>query len=81
MEFLAQCNVRKAKESNLSCQVQVKRRTDKYPPMIIVYFVNSIEETFDATSIPAPRIRNLIPKIGLLLEKEHMFQEVGEKWD
>ncbi|MCL7040101.1 hypothetical protein MKW94_000077 [Papaver nudicaule] len=27
MEFLAQCNVRKAKESNRGCQLEVKPRT------------------------------------------------------
>ncbi|XP_022859499.1 uncharacterized protein LOC111380231 isoform X2 [Olea europaea var. sylvestris] len=80
MEFLAQCNARKAKESNPSCQVQVKRRTDDYPPKITVTFVNGVEETFDATSTPAQTIRNLILDKGSLLETEQMFREAGEQW-
>ncbi|CAI9777877.1 unnamed protein product [Fraxinus pennsylvanica] len=80
MEFLAQCNARKAKESNPSCQVQVKRRTDDYPPKITVTFVNGVEETFDATSTPAQTIRTLILDKGSLLETEQMFREAGEQW-
>ncbi|KAL0432369.1 UNVERIFIED_CONTAM: hypothetical protein Slati_2571200 [Sesamum latifolium] len=80
MEFLAQCNARKAKESNPSCQVQVKRRTDDFPPKITVTFVNGVEETFDATSTPAQHIRNLILEKGQYLETEQMFREAGEKW-
>lgn len=80
MEFLAQCNARKAKESNPSCQLQVKRRTDDFPPRITVTFVNGVEETFDATSVPAQDIRELILKKGLSLETEQMFRDAGEKW-
>lgn len=80
MEFLAQCNARKAKESNPACQVQVKRRTDDFPPQIIVTFVNGIEEKFDATSTPAQTIRNMILEKGQLLETEQMFREAGEQW-
>ncbi|OMO64531.1 hypothetical protein COLO4_32025 [Corchorus olitorius] len=80
MEFLAQCNARKAKESNPACQVQVKRRTDDHPPQITVTFVNGVEETFDATATPAQTIRNMILEKGKLLETEQMFREAGEKW-
>lgn len=80
MEFLAQCNARKAKESNPSCQIQVKRRTDDFPPQITVTFVNGVEETFDATSTPAQHIRTLILDKGRVLETEQMFREAGEKW-
>lgn len=80
MEFLAQCNARKAKESNPTCQVQVKRRTDEYPPQITVTFVNGVEEKFDATATPAQTIRNMILEKGQLLETEQMFKEAGEKW-
>ncbi|PIN05186.1 hypothetical protein CDL12_22275 [Handroanthus impetiginosus] len=80
MEFLAQCNARKAKESNPSCQVQVKRRTDDFPPQITVTFVNGYEENFDATSTTAQHIRNLILQKGQTLETEQMFREAGEKW-
>lgn len=80
MEFLAQCNARKAKESNPSCQIQVKRRTDDFPPQITVTFVTGVEETFDATSTPAQNIRNMILEKGRNLETEQMFREAGEKW-
>ncbi|KAI3464865.1 hypothetical protein Pfo_021528 [Paulownia fortunei] len=80
MEFLRQCNARKAKESNPSCQVQVKRRTDDFQPKITVNFVNGVEETFDAASTPAEDIRNLILEKGQFLETEQMFREAGEKW-
>ncbi|XVF63730.1 hypothetical protein PTKIN_Ptkin09bG0109500 [Pterospermum kingtungense] len=80
MEFLAQCNARKAEESNPTCQLLVKRRTDDQPPQITVTFVNGVEEVFDATSTPAQTIRNMILHKGQLLETEQMFREAGEKW-
>ncbi|KAJ6711233.1 39S RIBOSOMAL PROTEIN L53 MITOCHONDRIAL [Salix purpurea] len=80
MEFLAQCNARKAKESNPACQVLVKRRTDDFPPQITVTFVNGVEEAFDATSTPAQSIRTMILEKGQHLETEQMFREAGEKW-
>ncbi|KAI4320953.1 hypothetical protein MLD38_034384 [Melastoma candidum] len=80
MEFLAQCNARKAKESNPACQLQVKRRTDDHPPQITVTFVNGVEEVFDATVTTAQSIRNLILEKGQMLETEQMFRDAGEKW-
>ncbi|KAK2977641.1 hypothetical protein RJ640_012478 [Escallonia rubra] len=80
MEFLAQCNACKAKESNPAYQVVVKRRTDDHPPQITVTFVNGVEEMFDATATPAQDIRNMILKKGQMLETEQMFKEAGEKW-
>ncbi|XP_059646083.1 uncharacterized protein LOC132290462 [Cornus florida] len=80
MEFLAQCNARKAKESNPGCQVLVKRRTDEQPPQITVTFVNGVEEAFDATTTPAQTIRNMILEKGQYLETEQMFRDAGEKW-
>ncbi|KAK2994912.1 hypothetical protein RJ640_012105 [Escallonia rubra] len=80
MEFLAQCNARKAKESNPACQVVVKRRTDDHPPQITVTFVNDVEEMFDTTATPAQDIRNMILEKGQMLETEQMFKEAGEKW-
>lgn len=80
MEFLAQCNARKAKESNPACQVVVKRRTDDHPPQITVTFVNGVEQVFDATSTPAQTIRTMILDKGQLLETEQMFREAGESW-
>ncbi|KAI4336804.1 hypothetical protein L6164_015285 [Bauhinia variegata] len=80
MEFLAQCNARKAKESNPACQMVVKRLTDDHPPQITVTFVNGVEEKFDATSTSAQTIRNMILEKGQLLETEQMFREAGEAW-
>ncbi|CAN0872195.1 hypothetical protein LINGRAHAP2_LOCUS10059 [Linum grandiflorum] len=80
MEFLAQCNAPKAKESNPACQVQVKRRTDDHPPQITVTFVNGVEEVFDGTETPAQTIRTMILEKGQYLETEQMFKEAGEKW-
>ncbi|GJX57039.1 ribosomal protein L53 [Tanacetum coccineum] len=80
MEFLAQCNARTAKESNPSCQLLVKRRTDNHPPQISVTFVNGVEEVFDATATPAQTIRKMILDKGTQLETEQMFKEAGEKW-
>lgn len=80
MEFLAQCNATKSKESNPACQLIVKRRTDDHPPQIAVTFVNGVEEVFDATSISAQTIRNMILEKGQLLETEQMFREAGEAW-
>ncbi|KAH0996213.1 hypothetical protein GBA52_020077 [Prunus armeniaca] len=80
LEFLAQCNARKAKESNPSCAVQVKRRTDDEPPKITVTFVNGVEEVFDATATPAQDIRNMILEKGQSLETEQMFHDAGEPW-
>ncbi|KAF6136137.1 hypothetical protein GIB67_030185 [Kingdonia uniflora] len=80
MEFLAQCNARKAKESNPACQLQVKRRTDDHPPEITVTFVNGVEEKFDATSTSAQNIRTMILDKGQFLETEQMFRDNGETW-
>uniref|UniRef100_A0A7N0V434 Large ribosomal subunit protein mL53 n=1 Tax=Kalanchoe fedtschenkoi TaxID=63787 RepID=A0A7N0V434_KALFE len=52
MEFLAQCNARKAQESNPACQLLVRCRTDDHPPQITVTFVNGVEEVLDAMSTP-----------------------------
>lgn len=80
MEFLAQCNSRKAKESNPACEVEVKRGNVEHPPQITVTFVNGVEEAFDATSTPVHRITKMILEKGQLLETEQMFREAGEQW-
>lgn len=80
MEFLAQCNSRKAKESNPACEVEVKRGKVECAPQITVTFVNGVEEVFDATATPAQSIRNLILEKGQQLETEQMFREAGESW-
>ncbi|GMH23198.1 hypothetical protein Nepgr_025041 [Nepenthes gracilis] len=80
VEFLAQCTARKAKESNPTCQLEVKRRTDDPPPQITVTFVNGVEEVFDASATSAQSIRSSILEKGQLLETEQMFRDAGEPW-
>ncbi|KAF8377858.1 hypothetical protein HHK36_031245 [Tetracentron sinense] len=80
LEFLAQCNSRKAKESNPSCQLVVKRRTDDHPPQITVTFVDGVEEVIDAATTSAQNIRTMILEKGQLLETEQMFKDAGETW-
>jgi large subunit ribosomal protein L53 len=80
MEFLAQCNSRKAEESNPGCEVEVKRGIVELPPQITVTFVNGVEEVFDATSTPVHRITRMILEKGQFLETEQMFREAGEQW-
>ncbi|GAB2283981.1 hypothetical protein Dimus_018461 [Dionaea muscipula] len=80
LELLAQCNSRNAKESNPSCQLEVKRRTDDKAPQIKVTFVNGVEDVFDASTISAQTIRSLILEKGQLLETEQMFRDAGESW-
>jgi len=80
IEFLAQCNSRRAKESNPTCEVDVKRVREERAPQITVTFVNGVEEVFDATATPAQSIRNLILEKGQHLETEQMFREAGEPW-
>ncbi|KAJ6931877.1 hypothetical protein NC652_015153 [Populus alba x Populus x berolinensis] len=81
MEFLAQCNARKAKESNPACQVLVKRRTATISHHRSLSLSSTgVEEAFDATSTPAQAIRTMILEKGQLLETEQMFREAGEKW-
>ncbi|KMS99632.1 hypothetical protein BVRB_1g022020 [Beta vulgaris subsp. vulgaris] len=80
MEFLAQCSAGKARDSNPSCQVEVKRRTDDHPPQIKVTFVNGVEEVFDASKTSAQTIRTLILDKGQYLETEQMFRDGGQAW-
>ncbi|PKA48773.1 hypothetical protein AXF42_Ash018715 [Apostasia shenzhenica] len=80
MEFVAQCNAGKAKDSNPACQVVVKRRTDDHPPQITVTYVNGVEEIIDAACTPAQDIRKRILERGRHLETEQMFREAGEPW-
>ncbi|OAY40849.1 uncharacterized protein LOC110622263 [Manihot esculenta] len=80
MEFLAQCNTRKAKESNPACQILVKRRVDDIPPKIGVTFVNGVEEVFDGTTVSVQTLRNLISEKSQLLETEQRFRQAGHEW-
>lgn len=76
-DFLAQCI---SKDSNSSCQVQLKHRTDDHPPQINVTFINGVEEVFDASITSAQTIRSLILQKGRYLETEQMFRDAGEAW-
>ncbi|GMY05871.1 Ribosomal protein [Fagus crenata] len=80
MEFLKQCNTRKAKDSNPACQLQVKRRTDDHPPQITVTFLNGVEEVFDAANTPAQTITDMILDKGQFLQTEQMFRQAGQPW-
>ncbi|KAH0464934.1 hypothetical protein IEQ34_005037 [Dendrobium chrysotoxum] len=80
MEFIAQCNAGKARDSNPACQVLLKRRTDDNPPQITVTYVNGVEEVIDAACTPAQDIRARILERGRYLETEQMFREAGEPW-
>ncbi|XP_051124435.1 uncharacterized protein LOC127246863 [Andrographis paniculata] len=80
MEFLALCNSRRARESNPSCAVGVRRRTDEFSPRIAVTFVDGSEETFDAAAMAAEDIQNTILEKAQVFEAEQMFREAGEKW-
>ncbi|KAG1335051.1 hypothetical protein COCNU_03G011700 [Cocos nucifera] len=80
MELLAQCNARKAKESNPACRVEIHCRTDDRPPQVVVTYVNGVEEAIDAASNPAQAISQRIFDRGQFLETEQMFREAGEFW-
>lgn len=81
VELLAQCNARKAKESNPACVVELHRLPDAaLLPRVIVTYVNGVEEAIDASSTPAQVIKQQILDRGQLLETEQMFREAGEPW-
>lgn len=80
LEFLAQCQAKKARESNPACQVEVQRHCGEHPPQISVTYVNGVVDVIDAASTPAQAIRETILERGRMLETEQMFKEAGEKW-
>ncbi|XP_024384008.1 uncharacterized protein [Physcomitrium patens] len=80
LEFLAQCNSRKARSSNPNCEVVVKRRTDNAPPVVAVTFTNGREEVMDGTSMAANQIRTKILEQAELMETEKMFRDAGYDW-
>ncbi|PIA57243.1 hypothetical protein AQUCO_00600168v1 [Aquilegia coerulea] len=61
-------------------KLQVKRRTGDHPPEIKVTFVNGAEEVFDATTISAKNIRQMILEKGEHIETEQMFRDNNETW-
>eukprot|EP00897_Mesotaenium_endlicherianum_P006667 jgi/Mesen1/6028/ME000308S05219 len=80
LEFLAQCNSRKAKESNTKCDVTVKRTTDKSPPFVKVTFQNGIEATMDGATMPAQVMRKRILEQAEMMETEQLFKDANLKW-
>lgn len=80
LEFLAQCNSRKARESNPKCDVSVRTRTDAHPPFIKVTFNNGREETMDGATMTAQGIRKQIFKQADGMEMEQLFKDAGLAW-
>ncbi|GJP34528.1 hypothetical protein CLOM_g18965 [Closterium sp. NIES-68] len=80
LEFLAQCNSQKARESNPKCDVAVKRRTDDHPPFVQVTFNNGQEETMDCTQLTAQSIRRSILDRAEEMETAQMFKDAGLQW-
>lgn len=93
VELLAQCNGRKAKDSNPACSVELRRlpspppSTDPKsqpalpPPRVLVTYLNGAEEAIVAAEgATAQGIRDQILARGRLIDTEQMFRDVGEKW-
>eukprot|EP00245_Coleochaete_scutata_P018118 TRINITY_DN9256_c0_g1_i1.p1 TRINITY_DN9256_c0_g1~~TRINITY_DN9256_c0_g1_i1.p1 ORF type:complete len:114 (-),score=26.11 TRINITY_DN9256_c0_g1_i1:514-855(-) len=80
LEFLAECNSRKSRDSNPKCEVVARRRTDSHPPFIQVTYSNGKEETIDAAAMVAQQIRKKVLKDSEGLEIEGMFKDAGLKW-
>ncbi|WVZ76850.1 hypothetical protein U9M48_024777 [Paspalum notatum var. saurae] len=93
VELLAQCNGRKAKDSNPACSVELRRlpspppSTDANtqpplpPPRILVTYLNGAEEAIVAAEgATAQGIRDQILARGRLIDTEQMFRDGGEKW-
>ena len=93
VELLAQCNGRKAKDSNPACSVELRRlpspplSTDPKsqptlpPPRVLVTYLNGSEEAIIAAEgATAQGIRDQILARGRLIDTEQMFRDGGEKW-
>ncbi|KAL2608657.1 hypothetical protein R1flu_027230 [Riccia fluitans] len=80
LEFLAQCNSRKVRQSNPKCDVIVKRRTDDAPPRVFVQFANGREEVLDGAKMPAQEIRKGILAQAEMMETEQLFRDAGLQW-
>jgi large subunit ribosomal protein L53 len=93
VELLAQCNGRKAKDSNPACSVELRRlpspapSTDLKsqptlpPPRVLVtYFTGAEEAIVFAEGATAQGIRDQIVARGRLIDTEKMFRDGGEKW-
>uniref|UniRef100_A0A0E0JYI2 Uncharacterized protein n=1 Tax=Oryza punctata TaxID=4537 RepID=A0A0E0JYI2_ORYPU len=94
VELLAQCNGRKAKDSNPACSVELRRlpspppadaaagEHNSYPPpRVLVTYFNGVEESFVAAEgATAQGIRDQILDRGRLHDTEQLFRDGGEKW-
>ncbi|RCV32193.1 hypothetical protein SETIT_6G238200v2, partial [Setaria italica] len=89
VELLAQCNGRKAKDSNPACSVELRRLpappqstgTGPQPPRVFVTYLNGAEEAIVAAEgATAQGIRDQILARGRLIDTEQMFRDGGEKW-
>ncbi|KAL6877630.1 hypothetical protein ACP4OV_012845 [Aristida adscensionis] len=91
VELLAQCNGRKAKDSNPACSVELRRLPSAAPPAddpkslppprVLVTYLNGAEEAIVAADgATAQGIREQILARGRLIETEQMFRDGGEKW-
>jgi large subunit ribosomal protein L53 len=92
VELLAQCNGRKAKDSNPACSIELRRLPSPPaaeeptppklpPPRILVTYLNGTEESFVAADgATAQGIREQILARSRLIETEQMFRDGGEKW-
>ena len=89
VELLAQCNGRKAKDSNPACSVELRRLPappasadpKPQPPRVLVTYLNGAEEAVVAAEgATAQGIRDQILARGRLIDTEQMFRDAGEKW-
>lgn len=80
LEFLAQCNSRKARQSNPKCEVIVKRRTDQAIPRVTVTFANGRVQELDGSVMHANQIRKGILAQADMMETEQSFRDAGLEW-
>ncbi|VAI87355.1 uncharacterized protein LOC119342206 isoform X2 [Triticum dicoccoides] len=90
VELLVQCNGRKAKDSNPTCSVELRRLPSpaaaedpkaQPPSRVLVTYLNGSEKAFVAADgATAQGMRDQILARGRLLETEQLFREAGEKW-
>ena len=93
VELLAQCNGRKAKDSNPACSVELRRlpappptedpesRPPLPPPRVLATYLNGAEEAIVAAEgATAQGIRDQILARGRLIDTEQMFRDAGEQW-
>jgi large subunit ribosomal protein L53 len=89
VEILAQCNGRKAKDSNPACSVELRRLpapppstgAEPQPPRVLVTYLTGAEEAIVAAEgATAQGIRDQILARGRLIDTEQLFRDGGEKW-